>query len=94
MSFEYPDAYLKIERREWQAVLEGLSVCIIGNGYIYEGELEAQDYWFFSGGIKRGKLRVLMKDIVNDREDERFNPELWDVAFHGSITEVLIDEYT
>jgi len=93
MSYEYPDIELKIDAREWEAITAGRSLCIIGQGYSFEGELEAQDYWFFEGGIKRGRLEVLMREFFNKDEPDYMDPKSWEHAFEGPISEVTIEEY-
>lgn len=93
MCFEYPDIYLKIQPREWEAIVAGRSVCVIGNGYSLEGELEAQDYWFFRGGVKRGRLQVLMREFFDKDNPDHWNPKSWEEAFEGRMEEVTIDEF-
>lgn len=93
MSFEYPDIELKIDAREWEAITAGRSLCIIGSGYSFEGEHEAQDYWFFTGGIKGGRLKVLMRVFFNQNDPDYMDPKSWEYAFEGHISEVTIDEY-
>ena len=93
MSYEYPDIYLKVEPREWQAITEGRQVCVIGKGYCSDGELEAQDYWFFKGGTKRGRLQVLMREFFNEGEPDYWNPNSWEEAYDGPMSEVSIEEF-
>ena len=93
MCVDYPDIYLEIQPREWEAIVAGRSVCVIGDGYSLEGELEAQDYWFFKGGGKRGKLQVLMREFFDKDNPNHLNPEFWEEAFAGRMEEVTIDEF-
>lgn len=93
MSYEYPDIYLKVQPREWEAITSGRSLCLIGAGYSFEGELEAQDYWFFKGGAKRGKLQVLMREFCDKDNPDHWNPKSWEEAFDGRMEEVAIDEF-
>lgn len=93
MSYEYPDIYLKVEPREWEAISAGRSLCVIGKGYYFEGELDAQDYWFFKGGTKRGRLQVLMREFFNEGEPDYWNPDSWEEAYEGRMSEVSIDEF-
>ncbi len=93
MCCEYPDAYVKVMPREWDAITSGRPVSVIGDGYYFEGKLDAQDYWFFSGGTKRGKLQVLMKMLCNPSKDNDWDTSEWDEVFDGSMQEVAIEEY-
>jgi|GEM_PF-6855865 len=93
MSFEYPDIYLKVQPQDWEAIVEGRSVCVIGDGYSFEGEFEAQDYWFFKGGIKRGRLKILMREFFDKDNPDHWNPKSWEEAFEGRMEEVTIDEF-
>jgi len=93
MCFEYPDIYLKVQPREWGAIAAGRSVCVIGDGYSFEGELEAQDYWFFKGGLKRGRVQVLMREFFDKENPDHWNPDSWEEAFEGRMDEVTIDEF-
>jgi len=92
-SYEYFDSYLKVQPREWEAIVAGRSVCVIGDGYSFDGELEAQDYWFFKGGIKRGRLQVLMRQLFDKDSPDHWNPKSWEEAFDGRMEEVTIDEF-
>jgi hypothetical protein len=93
MSYEYFDSYLKVQPREWEAIVAGRSVCVIGDGYSFEGELEAQDYWLFKGGVKRGRLKVLMRELFDNDNPDHWNPKSWEEAFDGRMEEVTIDEF-
>lgn len=91
--FEFPDAYLKVFPREWEAIKSGRPVCVIGEGYRFEGELDGQDYWFFRGGIKRGTLHVLIKMLCNSSPNNDWDTSEWEEVFDGPVREVIIEEF-